>query len=205
MRYSDVCCKTGRLRQDFHDLSFGPPGEVTMDGIRFPDEHQMTAQHKAALTKLLNREDFRALRRSTWLPLTRTGEDRLAASKYGGRPWLSQGGTWPTCGHYRCPMHRKLTDEERDLLDGWGLIDTGDKLAGRPAWIHSSEPEYTVCRTCSRDMHLAFQFEPHVRLNFSSGQEFFDRPVDTGCGWLFQCPEHKSRLSFTWQCHWAPT
>jgi hypothetical protein len=266
-----------------------------MDAIRFPYESQMTPEHKASLTRLMNREDLRGLRRPTWLPLTEKGEDRATASKYGGIPWLSQGESWPACGHCHRAMHlfiqinlRELppdvggrfgegmiqffyckrrdcvedcggklppdemsavrlvdldargrpgfrpegpedlvpaelvvdwkkqidyhpdrgeledlgiefTDEERDLFDGWGLNETGDKLAGWPAWIQG--PESIVCRSCGQHMRHAFQFEPHVHLNYSFGQEFFDRPVDSGCGWLFQCPEHKGQLAFTWQCH----
>jgi hypothetical protein len=93
----------------------------------------------------------------------------------------------------------ELTDEERDLFDGWGLIETRDKLAGWPAWIQGLE--CVSCRACGRGMQHVFQFEPHVHLDYSFGQEFFDRPVDWGCGWLFQCPEHKSQLAFTWQSH----
>ena len=29
----------------------------------------------------------------------------------------------------------EVTDEERNVFDGYGLIETGDKLAGWPAWI----------------------------------------------------------------------
>jgi hypothetical protein len=266
-----------------------------MDAIRFPYENQMTLEHKAALTKLMNREDFRDLQRPTWLPLTKKGDDRTTASKYGGIPWLSQGESWPACNHCHRAMHLflqinlqelpvdlgnrfgegmiqffyckrrdcvadcggklppdemnvvrlvdldapgrpgsqddgpedlfpvvliadwtkqtdyhpdpdelsalriELTPEERDLFDGWGLIETGDKLGGWPAWIQG--PECMLCRTCGQEMQHVFQFEPHVHLKYSFGQEFFDRPVDVGCGWLFQCPEHKSRLTFTWQCH----
>jgi hypothetical protein len=92
-----------------------------------------------------------------------------------------------------------VTDEELALFDGLGLIETADKLAGWPAWIQA--PASILCRSCGRNMQHVFQFEPHVHLNYSFGQELFDRPVDWGCGWLFQCPEHKSRLGFTWQCH----
>ena len=266
-----------------------------MDVIRFPYGNQMTPDHKAALTKLMNREDFRVLRRPTWLPLTGQGEDRPTASRYGGIPWLSRGESWPPCGHCHRAMHlflqinleespadvggrfgrgmieffyckrrdcvedcgRKfppdemslvrlvdldepgrpgsrhegpedlfpadlivdweeqmdyhpdrddlkelgieVTDEERDLFDGFGLIETGDKLGGWPAWIQGSQS--MACRSCGRSMQHIFQFEPHVHLDYSFGQEFFDRPVDWGCGWLFQCPEHKNQLAFTWQCH----
>jgi hypothetical protein len=266
-----------------------------MDDIRFPYANQMTPEHKAALTRLMNRQDFRASRRPIWLPLTQQGEDRAATSKYGGIPWLSQSESWPACNHCHRAMHLflqinlqeppadvggrfgqgmiqffyckrrdcvedcggklppddmsvvrlvdldapgrpgshdegpedllpavlivdwkkqidyhpdpneldalriELTQEERDLFEGWGLLETGDKLAGWPAWIQASEP--MLCRTCGQEMQHVFQFEPHIHLNYSFGQEFFARPVDVGCGWLFQCPEHKGQLAFTWQCH----
>ena len=93
----------------------------------------------------------------------------------------------------------EVTDEERDLFDGFGLIETTDKLAGWPAWIQANA--WILCPSCARTMQHVFQFEPHVHLDYSFGQEFSDRPVDWGCGWLFQCPEHKNRLAFTWQCH----
>ena len=93
----------------------------------------------------------------------------------------------------------EVTEEELALFDGFRLIETGDKLAGWPAWIQASES--ILCPSCGRTMQHVFQFEPHVHLNYSFGQEFFDRPVDWGCGWLFQCPEHKHCLGFTWQCH----
>src|SRR5579871_39424 len=250
--------------------------EVLMDAIQFPYENQMTPEHKAALTRLMNREDFRRLWRPTWLPLTEEGEDRETASKYGGLPWLSRGESWPSCGHCHRAMHLffqinlrelpadagglfgdgmlqffyckrrdcvedcggklppddmnvvrlmdldapgragsehegpedlfpvflivkwkkqidyhpirdeleglgiEVTDEERDLFDGFGLIETADKLAGWPAWIQA--PECILCPSCGRNMQHVLQFEPHVHLNYSFGQEFFDRPVDCGCG-----------------------
>jgi hypothetical protein len=93
----------------------------------------------------------------------------------------------------------EVADEELALFDGFGLIETADKLAGWPVWIQC--PEYVPCPSCGQKMQHVFQFEPHVHLNYSFGQEFFDRPVDSGCGWLFQCSEHKDCLGFTWQCH----
>jgi hypothetical protein len=93
----------------------------------------------------------------------------------------------------------EVTDEEQDLFDGFGLIETGDKVGGWPDWIQGSVS--MACSACGRSMQHIFQFEPHIHLNYSFGQEFFYRPVDWGCGWLFQCPGHKDRLAFTWQCH----
>jgi hypothetical protein len=93
----------------------------------------------------------------------------------------------------------EVAEEELELFDGYGLIETADKLGGWPDWIQASE--YIPCPSCGQTMQHVFQFEPHVHLNYSFGQEFFDRLVDWGCGWLLQCPEHKSQLAFTWQCH----
>lgn len=95
-------------------------------------------------------------------------------------------------------LNVRLTDEEYDLLADRDLIQTRDKLAGWPAWIQW--PDYPRCSVCRQQMQHLFQFEPEVHLGYMLGQEFFDRPVDTGCGWLFQCRTHRDQLGFTWQC-----
>jgi hypothetical protein len=93
----------------------------------------------------------------------------------------------------------ELTEEECELLGDWGPLEVGDKLAGWPAWIQASE--WCSCGICQQPMEHLFQFEPHVNLDYSFGQEYFNRPVDHSCGWLFQCSRHKDQLAFTWQCH----
>ncbi|MCP3677665.1 MAG: hypothetical protein GY721_08805, partial [Deltaproteobacteria bacterium] len=93
----------------------------------------------------------------------------------------------------------EITDEEHDLLADWGLLESGDKLAGWPNWIQY--PEHMPCGECGRTMEFLYQLEPHVNLGYSFGQEYHDYVVEEGCSWLFQCREHKAQLAFTWQCH----
>jgi hypothetical protein len=100
--------------------------ELLMDAIRFPDENLMTPEHRTALTRLMNREDFRRSRRPTWLPVTEEGEDRAKASKYGGLPWLSRDESWPPCGHYHRAMHLFFQINLRELpADVGGVFGDG--------------------------------------------------------------------------------
>jgi hypothetical protein len=260
-----------------------------MDSIDFPFENEMPSEAKIGLTALLNRSEFKTLRRPTWLPETSSAIDDFAASKYGGLPWLGQHEAWPICNACDRPMHFllqlnlsqlprqaygdgiiqlfyckredceetekwlssavslarlievgvpsrlvsvsegpddpfpvvlitkwkqqidyfphlsqlhtlgiELTDREHDLLADWGPLVTSDKLAGWPAWIQWPQP--MQCDVCQKAMQHVYQFEPHTNLHYSFGQEYFERQVDYGCGWIFQCPQHKSHLAFTWQC-----
>ena len=263
-----------------------------MTDIVFPFGNEMPPKVKLQLTTLLNRDEFKVLRRPFWFPVTQKGESAPTGSQYGGLPWLRENESSPLCGVCERPMHFflqlnmqelpaevkgkygsgliqffyckrddcpvenkippdrvslvrlvditstgrravqregsydpfparrvtqwekridyvphleelnslgiELTDEEHDLLADWGLIEGGDKLTGWPCWMQSAEHIY--CKRCRREMQFVFQFDPDINLNYRFGQEFFDRPVDVGCAWLFQCDEHKEEMAFIWQC-----
>jgi len=118
------------------------------------------------------------------------------------------------CKRSDCPMRGKLPP------DRVSLVRMVDITLPSKAVVRSEEPTdlFTVLQITDWKQQVDFpdpqkakelgielnddyQFEPQVTLNYSFGQEFFDRPVDTGCGWLFQCSQHKDQLAFTWQCH----
>ncbi|HEV7226064.1 MAG TPA: DUF1963 domain-containing protein [Pirellulales bacterium] len=68
--------------------------------------------------------------------------------------------------------------------------DSGDKLAGWPAW--SQGPEYPHCPKCGRRMILVFQIDSEDNLPFMFG--------DTGTGHITQCPDHRDVVAFGWAC-----
>ncbi|MBD2184184.1 DUF1963 domain-containing protein [Planktothrix sp. FACHB-1355] len=85
-------------------------------------------------------------------------------------------------------------EENLDILDnyfGW-RPEPGDKLAGWPDWIQGSS--YPNCPTCNQTMtQFIFQLDSEDNITYMWG--------DAGRGYLVQCPEHKEKLAFFWQCH----
>jgi uncharacterized protein YjbI with pentapeptide repeats/uncharacterized protein YwqG len=67
----------------------------------------------------------------------------------------------------------------------------GDKLAGYPNWVQ--DIEYPNCPICDRVMdRLIFEFDSDDNVPYLWG--------DVGTGYIVQCPEHKERVTFFWQC-----
>lgn len=67
---------------------------------------------------------------------------------------------------------------------------SGDKLAGWPAWIQGVE--YPNCPRCGQRMIHVFQVDSEDNIPFMFG--------DVGCGHITQCPEHKEVVAFGWAC-----
>jgi uncharacterized protein YwqG len=90
---------------------------------------------------------------------------------------------------YECDII--LDDEESEILSYHGIPEQADKLAGWPSWVQ--DVEYPNCPTCSKQMNqFIFQIESEDNLPYMWG--------DAGAGYLLQCPEHKDKLAFLWQC-----
>ncbi len=43
-------------------------------------------------------EAIETIRRTAWRPVVEEGDGEPGDSKFGGRPWIPEGGRWPTCG-----------------------------------------------------------------------------------------------------------
>lgn len=70
-----------------------------------------------------------ALARTGYLPVVEEGEGQPAATRFGGRPWLANGESWPNCGACGEPMmflvqvnRAELTDRQAEYLRGDGLM-----------------------------------------------------------------------------------
>ena len=79
-------------------------------------------------------------------------------------------------------------DEQEPLYEAFP--QTGDKLAGYPAWVQGIE--YPNCPTCDKQMRLVFQIDSEDNLPYMFG--------DVGCGHITQCETHKEQLAFGWAC-----
>lgn len=230
------------------------------------------------------KQKLSSVMRSAWKPIVQEGDGALTASKFAGKPWLSDEEGWPICPNCNKPMQLFLQlnldelpeslggkfgkgllqffyctsseplcdcdckgwepfaemkvvrivqpipisaeveipqienlfpaklikgweeiddypswyecdiildDEESVILSYHGIPEQADKLAGWPSWVQ--DVEYPNCPTCSQQMdQFVFQIESENNLPYMWG--------DAGAGYLLQCPEHKDKLAFLWQC-----
>jgi uncharacterized protein YwqG len=85
-----------------------------------------------------------------------------------------------------------VVDGIKDDTPAWKIADSqaGDKLAGWPSWIQNVQ--YPNCPRCGRRMVHVFQVDSQDNIPFMFG--------DAGCGYIFQCPEHKDVVVFDWSC-----
>ena len=74
--------------------------------------------------------------------------------------------------------------------EGIAVSESGDKLAGWPAWVQGIE--YPNCPRCGSRMVLVFQVDSEDNIPFMFG--------DCGCGHITQCPDHKDVVAFCWAC-----
>lgn len=66
-----------------------------------------------------------------------------------------------------------------------------DRLAGYPTWLQRAE--YPNCPVCNQLMNqLIFEFASDDNVPYLWG--------DAGTGYVLQCPEHKEKVTFFWQC-----
>lgn len=74
-------------------------------------------------------EEVAQHRRTGWLPVVEETDDELSASKFGGRPWLSEDEQWPTCANCEQPLQHfvqldlaALPEAEQERLGDTGLL-----------------------------------------------------------------------------------
>jgi uncharacterized protein YwqG len=93
---------------------------------------------------------------------------------------------------FRCPeLNFDLTNPMRECpAEEIAISETGDKLAGWPAWVQGVE--YPQCPRCLSRMVLVFQAESEDNIPFMFG--------DVGRGHITQCREHKDVVAFGWAC-----
>jgi len=102
------------------------------------------------------------------------------------------------CSHFTDPELIKWNLlQQRDWIVSGFMLDLGmyelgdDKLAGWPRWVQ--DIEYPNCPTCDGVMNqFIFQLESDDNIPWLWG--------DLGTGYLVQCPEHKNKVAFLWQC-----
>jgi len=86
-----------------------------MSDADFPIHEEIPSGESAALINLLNRAQFKSLRRAAWLPVTkelktarwffaRRDSVKATGSGYGGVPWLGIREAWPLCQYCKRPM-----------------------------------------------------------------------------------------------------
>jgi len=76
------------------------------------------------------------------------------------------------------------------LAEAIAIAESGDKLAGWPAWVQGVE--YPSCPRCGATMRHVFQVdsEDHVPYMFGG----------MGCAHITQCPAHRDVVAFGWAC-----
>lgn len=79
---------------------------------------------------------------------------------------------------------------DHGLAEALGRCIARDKLAGWPNWVQNVE--YPSCRVCGERMNYMLQIESEDNLAWMLG--------DMGCGHIFQCPEHRDIVAFSWAC-----
>ena len=88
---------------------------MRMSGADCPIHEEIPSGESAALINLLNRAQFKSLRRAAWLPVTkelktarcffaRRDSVKATGSRYGGVPWLGIREAWPLCQYCKRPM-----------------------------------------------------------------------------------------------------
>jgi uncharacterized protein YwqG len=100
--------------------------------------------------------------------------------------------------YYSDPEIIKAMEEDQhsyiitNFMDNIGLRPLrGDKLAGYPNWVQSVE--YPNCPICDRRMdRFIFEIASDDNIPYLWG--------DVGTGYIVQCPDHKDRVAFLWQC-----
>ncbi len=82
----------------------------------------------------------------------------------------------------------KLGDDER--VAAFKLNLQKDKALGWANWVQSRKPP--PCQQCKGTTELLLQLDSNDHLNHTWG--------DNGVGFIFQCPKHPAKVTFTWEC-----
>jgi uncharacterized protein YwqG len=91
-----------------------------------------------------------------------------------------------------CPgLDFDLTNPMKDCPpESLAISETGDKLAGWPAWVQGVE--YPHCPRCGKRIAHVFQVDSEDNIPFMFG--------DAGRGHITQCLDHKEVVAFGWAC-----
>jgi len=91
----------------------------------------------------------------------------------------------PHCAERELPDMKHLAFKEND-------DDTlmGEKLGGWPHFVQAAE--YSNCKDCGKRMQFVFQIDSEKGIKFMFG--------DCGIAHIYQCAEHRNRITLTWAC-----